>query len=116
MAGDHQRDLIGTIGPRDGPGGQRPADTARNIRIAARFPGGYLAQRVPDLLRESGARQRQWRLEPIRAGGKIVGKFGRRLFAQIAELGRADWFISEVTPGPDLAAALKAADVEVLTP
>lgn len=43
-------------------------------------------------------------------------KFGRRLFAQIAELGRADWFVSEVEPGPELAAALRAAHVEILTP
>lgn len=43
-------------------------------------------------------------------------KFGRRLFAQVAELGRADWFISDAAPPPDLAAALAAAEVEVLTP
>lgn len=43
-------------------------------------------------------------------------KLGRRLFAQIAELGRADWFITDAPPPPELAAALAAAEVPVLTP
>lgn len=43
-------------------------------------------------------------------------KCGRRLFAQIAELGRADWFITDTPPAPELADALAAADVTVLTP
>jgi DeoR family fructose operon transcriptional repressor len=43
-------------------------------------------------------------------------KFGRRLFAQVAELGRADWFVTDQTPPQDLAEALHAAGVEVLVP
>jgi len=43
-------------------------------------------------------------------------KFGRRLFAQIAELGRADYLVTDSAPPPDLAAALDAAGVEVLLP
>jgi DeoR family transcriptional regulator, fructose operon transcriptional repressor len=43
-------------------------------------------------------------------------KFGRRLFAQVAELGRADWFVTDVLPPADLAEALDAAGVEVITP
>lgn len=43
-------------------------------------------------------------------------KFGRRLFAQVAELGRADWFVSDTTPPDDLADALRAAGVEIITP
>ncbi len=43
-------------------------------------------------------------------------KFGRRLFAQVAELGRADWFVTDQTPPEDLAEALHAAGVEVLVP
>lgn len=43
-------------------------------------------------------------------------KFGRRLFAQIADLGRADYLVTDAPPPPDLAAALAAADVEVLLP
>jgi DeoR family fructose operon transcriptional repressor len=43
-------------------------------------------------------------------------KFGRRLFAQVAELGRADRLVTDAAPPDDLAAALSAAGVEVLTP
>lgn len=43
-------------------------------------------------------------------------KFGRRLFAQIAELGRADVLVTDAPPPPELAEALRAHDVEVLTP
>ena len=43
-------------------------------------------------------------------------KLGRRLFAQIAELGRADWFVTDAPPDAELAAALAAAEVQVLTP
>ena len=43
-------------------------------------------------------------------------KFGRRLFAQVAELGRADWFITDTAPPEDLAEALRLAGVEVLIP
>ncbi len=41
-------------------------------------------------------------------------KFGRGLFGQIAELGRADYLITEAAPPADLAAALAEASVEVL--
>lgn len=43
-------------------------------------------------------------------------KFGRRQFAQVAELGRADVFVTDGPPPPELAAALDAAGVEVLHP
>ncbi len=43
-------------------------------------------------------------------------KFGRRLFAQVAELGRADWFVTDTQPPEDLAEALRSAGVEILTP
>lgn len=43
-------------------------------------------------------------------------KFSRQLFAQIAELGRADYLITEVAPPADLADALRRQGVEVLTP
>ncbi len=43
-------------------------------------------------------------------------KFGRHLFAQVAELGRADWFVTDTMPPPELADALRAAGVEILTP
>jgi DeoR family fructose operon transcriptional repressor len=43
-------------------------------------------------------------------------KFGRRLFAQIAELGRADRLVTDLAPPEKLGAALRSAGVEVLTP
>ena len=43
-------------------------------------------------------------------------KFGRRLFAQIAELGRADYLVTDASPPPELAEALAAAGVQVLLP
>jgi DeoR family fructose operon transcriptional repressor len=42
-------------------------------------------------------------------------KLGRRLFAQVAELGRADWFVTDLPPPDDLAQALQSVGVEVVT-
>ncbi|MFT4050770.1 MAG: DeoR/GlpR family DNA-binding transcription regulator [Microbacterium sp.] len=42
-------------------------------------------------------------------------KFGRRLFAQVAPLGGADYLITDTSPPDDLAAALAAAGVTVTT-
>ena len=43
-------------------------------------------------------------------------KFGRRLFARVAELARADYLVTDRTPPDDLAAALAEAGVTVLVP
>ncbi|MEU7740089.1 DeoR/GlpR family DNA-binding transcription regulator [Nonomuraea sp. NPDC049158] len=43
-------------------------------------------------------------------------KFGRRLFAQVAELGGADYLVTDSTPPPDLLEALKENEVELITP
>jgi DeoR family transcriptional regulator, fructose operon transcriptional repressor len=43
-------------------------------------------------------------------------KFGRRLFAQVSELGAADYLITDTAPPPDLRDALKASGVELLIP
>ena len=43
-------------------------------------------------------------------------KFGRRLFAQVAELGRADRLVTDAAPPADLSEALREAGVAVLTP
>lgn len=43
-------------------------------------------------------------------------KFGRRLFAQVSELGAADYLITDTAPPPDLRDALEASGVELLTP
>lgn len=41
-------------------------------------------------------------------------KFGRRLFAQVAELGRADYFVTDAPPPADLAKAFARGGVEVI--
>ncbi|MEV0346718.1 DeoR/GlpR family DNA-binding transcription regulator [Nonomuraea sp. NPDC050680] len=43
-------------------------------------------------------------------------KFGRRLFAQVAELGGADYLVTDSTPPPDLLEALKENEVKLITP
>jgi DeoR family fructose operon transcriptional repressor len=43
-------------------------------------------------------------------------KLGRRLFAKVADLARADFFICETRPPADIADALEAGGVEILTP
>jgi DeoR/GlpR family transcriptional regulator of sugar metabolism len=43
-------------------------------------------------------------------------KFGRRLFAQISELGSADYLVTDSSPPPDLLDALSENDVDLITP
>ena len=43
-------------------------------------------------------------------------KFGRRLFAQVSELGGADYLVTDSTPPPDLLEALADNEVELITP
>ena len=43
-------------------------------------------------------------------------KFGRQLFANIADIGEADYFVTNEPPPAELAEALAAAGVKVLTP
>ncbi|MFT6973921.1 MAG: DeoR family fructose operon transcriptional repressor [Pontimonas sp.] len=43
-------------------------------------------------------------------------KVGRRLFAQVAELGRADYFVSDVAPPSDLARELEKQKVKLMVP
>lgn len=43
-------------------------------------------------------------------------KVGRRLFAQVATLDRADFLVTDSAPDPEFAAALEQAEVEVVSP
>jgi DeoR family fructose operon transcriptional repressor len=43
-------------------------------------------------------------------------KFGRRLFAQVCELGGADYLVTDCAPPPDLLDALVENDVQLITP
>ena len=55
-----------------------------------------------------------------RAAGVAIladsSKFGRRLFAQVSELGSADYLVTDSSPPPDLLEALSVNDVELMTP
>jgi DeoR family fructose operon transcriptional repressor len=57
--------------------------------------------------------------EMLKRSGRVAiladsSKFGRRLFAQIADLDAADYFVTDKEPPADLAAALRRSHVEVL--
>lgn len=43
-------------------------------------------------------------------------KFGRRLFAQVAEVGRADYLVTDTEPPGDLADELARGEVQIVTP
>ncbi|PPF34806.1 MULTISPECIES: DeoR/GlpR family DNA-binding transcription regulator [unclassified Rathayibacter] len=43
-------------------------------------------------------------------------KFGRKLFAQVAELGRADYLVTDAPPPPELEEALRDRGVEIVLP
>lgn len=43
-------------------------------------------------------------------------KFGRKLFAQVAELGRADYLVTDAPPPPELEEALREKGVRILLP
>ncbi len=43
-------------------------------------------------------------------------KFGRRLLAQVSELGSTDYLVTDSTPPPDLLQALAENDVDLITP
>ncbi|MFY1698833.1 DeoR/GlpR family DNA-binding transcription regulator [Solwaraspora sp. WMMA2101] len=59
--------------------------------------------------------------EMISRAGRVAiladsSKFGRRLFAQVCELGSADYLITDSAPPAELRDALAANDVKVITP
>jgi len=59
--------------------------------------------------------------EMISRAGRVAiladsSKFGRRLFAQVSELGSADYLITDTPPPAELREALDANEVKVITP
>jgi DeoR family transcriptional regulator, fructose operon transcriptional repressor len=59
--------------------------------------------------------------EMISRAGRVAiladsSKFGRRLFAQVADLGGADYLVTDSTPPADLLEALTENEVELITP
>jgi DeoR family fructose operon transcriptional repressor len=96
------------------PGGDQvevQADIAI-IAVGAVSPSGYSTSNLGDAAMMADMMAHAARVAVLADSSK----FGRRLFGQISELSRADWFITDSPPPADLAEAFEAAGVEVLTP
>lgn len=82
------------------------------IAVGAVDEAGYSASNLGDAAMMSEMMQRAERTAILADSSKL----GRRFFAQIAHLDRADYLITDAPPSPRMAAALAQADVQVLTP
>lgn len=79
---------------------------------AVSLEDGYSTTNLEDAAMMRDMMERSSRVAVLADSSKI----GLRLFAQVAELGRPDYFITDVTPPPDLVAALAESDVTLITP
>ncbi len=82
------------------------------IAVGAIDEAGYSTSNLGDAAMMSEMMQRAERTAILADSTKL----GRRFFAQIALLERADYLITDAPPPPRMAAALAQADVQVLTP
>lgn len=83
------------------------------IAVGAVSPvGGYSTSNLGDAAMMAEMMSRASRVAVLADSSK----FGRRLFAQVADLGRADYFITDAAPPAELEEALRQNDVEILTP
>ena len=83
------------------------------IAVGAVSPtGGYSTSNLGDAAMMAEMMSRASRVAVLADSSK----FNRRLFAQVADLGRADYFITDARPPADLEEALRQHDVEILTP
>ena len=107
-----------TVGPvvfRDGMSGAEvdvQCDLALIAVGAASMSGGYS---VSSLAEAAMMREMMDRASSV-AVLVDSSKFNKRLFAQVAELSRADYLVSDAMPPDDLLALLRRHDVEVLVP
>lgn len=103
-----------------GPISMRVGPDAQDIEVRADIgfigvgavsaQGGYTTSNLGDAAMMAAMMQRSTRVAILADSSK----FDRSLFARIATLEAADYFITNTTPPADLAAALGAADVQVL--
>lgn len=96
------------------PGGEQVqvrADIAV-IAVGAVSTSGYSTSNLADAAMMAEMMAHSTRVAVLADSSKLE----RRLFGQVAELGRADWFITDAPPPAELAAQLVAADVEIITP
>jgi DeoR family transcriptional regulator, fructose operon transcriptional repressor len=82
------------------------------IAVGAVASTGYSTSNLGDAAMMADMMQRAQRTAILADSSKM----GRRLFAQVAGLDRADYLVTDTPPAPDLAAALAQAGVQVITP
>ena len=82
------------------------------IAVGGVSPDGYS---VSNLAEASMLKEMMARSEKVAILADST-KFGVRLFAQLAELDRADYFVTDAAPTADLSDALKKHRVQVITP
>lgn len=107
-----------TIGPVSFPtaaGGTKldvQCDLALLAVGAVSVEGGYSTSNVAEAVMMSEMMANASRVAFLADSSKM----GRRLFAQVAELGRADYFVTDKEPPAEIAEVLKANGVQVLFP
>lgn len=82
------------------------------IAVGAVDPSGYSASNLGDATMMAEMIQRADRTAILADSTKL----GRRMFAQIVPLKSADYLVTDKAPAPELAEALAAAGVTVITP
>jgi DeoR family fructose operon transcriptional repressor len=82
------------------------------IAVGAVAPSGYSTSNLGDAAMMADMMQRAQHTAILADSSKM----GRRLFAQVATLERADYLVTDTPPAPELADALAQAGVQVLTP
>lgn len=82
------------------------------IAVGAVADSGYSTSNLGDAAMMADMMQRAQRTAILADSTKM----GRRLFAQVATLERADYLVTDTAPPPELADALAEAGVEVVTP
>jgi DeoR family fructose operon transcriptional repressor len=82
------------------------------IAVGAVAASGYSTSNLGDAAMMADMMQRAQRTAILADSSKM----GRRLFAQVATLDRADYLITDTPPEPELGTALAQAGVQVITP
>jgi DeoR family transcriptional regulator, fructose operon transcriptional repressor len=82
------------------------------IAVGAVATSGYSTSNLGDAAMMADMMQRAQHTAILADSSKM----GRRLFAQVASLDRADYLVTDAAPAPELADALAQAGVKVLTP
>lgn len=115
FGGDVRHAAQATIGPVSFPVSLGGRDMDISCDLALVTVGGVSPQGYSTSNLGEAAMMR----EMLSCAGKVAiladsSKFGRHLFARVAELDAADYFITDQEPSADLASALLRAHVEVL--